>query len=59
MKHVGIIGAGASGLYAAKECLKSGHSVTIFEQSNEVGGVWFYTPEINVQSSMYEKLWYV
>lgn len=56
-KNVGIIGAGASGLYTAKECLASGHQVTIFEQSNEVGGVWIYTPEINVHSSMYEDLW--
>lgn len=43
MKHVktiGIVGAGLSGLVAAKTCLEYGYSVLIFEKEKELGGVW-------------------
>ena len=39
---VAIIGAGASGLAAIKECLAVGLTVTCFEQSNDIGGLWRY-----------------
>lgn len=38
MPSIAIIGAGCSGLAAAHELHDAGHSLTIFEQSNEVGG---------------------
>lgn len=38
MKHIGIIGAGLSSLYAACKLGKSGHNVTVFEKNSEVGG---------------------
>eukprot|EP00353_Schmidingerella_taraikaensis_P002348 CAMPEP_0185598618 /NCGR_PEP_ID=MMETSP0434-20130131/82123_1 /TAXON_ID=626734 ORGANISM="Favella taraikaensis, Strain Fe Narragansett Bay" /NCGR_SAMPLE_ID=MMETSP0434 /ASSEMBLY_ACC=CAM_ASM_000379 /LENGTH=265 /DNA_ID=CAMNT_0028227675 /DNA_START=919 /DNA_END=1713 /DNA_ORIENTATION=+ len=38
MKHIGIIGAGLSSLYAACKLGKSGHKVTVFEKNSEVGG---------------------
>src|SRR5690348_6745462 len=43
MKHVktiGIVGAGLSGLVAAKTCLEYGYSVVVFEKGKELGGVW-------------------
>ncbi|KAL3417225.1 L-amino acid oxidase [Phlyctema vagabunda] len=36
--HVGIIGGGISGLYAALLLLREGHWVTIFEAANRLGG---------------------
>ncbi|WP_461538549.1 FAD-dependent oxidoreductase [Spongorhabdus nitratireducens] len=41
-KNVAVIGAGASGLIAARELLAEGHQVTVFEQREGVGGVWRY-----------------
>jgi dimethylaniline monooxygenase (N-oxide forming) len=40
MKHIGIIGAGISGLVTAKTFLQKGYLVTILEKSDQVGGVW-------------------
>ncbi|WP_258794913.1 FAD-dependent oxidoreductase, partial [Tsukamurella tyrosinosolvens] len=36
--HIGIIGAGLSGLSAALHLLGSGHEVTVVERSAQVGG---------------------
>ncbi len=38
MKHIGIIGAGLSSLYAACKLGKSGYQVTVFEKNDQVGG---------------------
>jgi cation diffusion facilitator CzcD-associated flavoprotein CzcO len=40
IKTIGIIGAGLSGLVAAKTYLEYGFSVTVFEKDKELGGVW-------------------
>jgi len=64
---VAVIGAGASGLVTARELLRQGFDVTIFEQSEHVGGLWVYDPEIEsdglgthkekrVHSSLYSSL---
>ena len=39
MKNIIIIGAGPAGLTAGYELLKSGFSVTILEESNDIGGI--------------------
>lgn len=39
-KRVAVIGAGITGLMAAKELLAEGHEVTIFEASAFIGGAW-------------------
>lgn len=39
-KKVAIIGAGVSGLAAAKVFSQTGHDVAVFERSHELGGVW-------------------
>ena len=38
MKRIAVIGAGISGLSAAHWIAQAGHDVTIFEQSDRVGG---------------------
>jgi cation diffusion facilitator CzcD-associated flavoprotein CzcO len=49
VKRVAIIGAGPSGLAAAKFLLAENHfdKVDILEQQGEVGGVWNYTSSIS------------
>jgi NADPH-dependent 2,4-dienoyl-CoA reductase/sulfur reductase-like enzyme len=39
-RKVAIIGAGASGLVAAKVLLEDGFDVTIFDRQKTLGGVW-------------------
>lgn len=41
-KRVAIIGSGPSGLAAADQLNKRGHSVTVFERSDRVGGLLMY-----------------
>jgi len=52
-KHVCIIGAGVSGLAAAKAFSARGHRVTIVERSGDLGGVWEPArsyPDVQTQS---------
>lgn len=42
-KKIVIIGAGASGLCAARHAISKGYDVSIFEQTDHVGGTWAYT----------------
>ncbi len=52
-KHVCVIGAGVSGLAAAKAFSTRGHKVTICEQSADLGGVWEPSrsyPDVQTQS---------
>jgi dimethylaniline monooxygenase (N-oxide forming) len=39
-RRVCVIGAGVSGLVAAKVLVQAGHHVTIFERDTDAGGVW-------------------
>ncbi|MCP5083202.1 MAG: NAD(P)-binding domain-containing protein [Alphaproteobacteria bacterium] len=39
-KNVAVIGAGVSGLAAARVFRQTGHSVSVFERSHDLGGVW-------------------
>lgn len=67
-RKVAVIGCGAAGLVAARELLREGHRVSVFEQRDTVGGMWVYDPEIEtdllgicanrqrVHSSMYASL---
>ncbi|XP_030535513.2 flavin-containing monooxygenase FMO GS-OX-like 3 [Rhodamnia argentea] len=63
-----VIGAGMSGLVAARELRREGHQVVVFEKGSEVGGTWVYDPRVEsdplgldparevVHSSMYKSL---
>lgn len=45
-KKVCVIGAGPSGLVAARELRKEGHRVVVLEQNHDVGGQWLYDPNV-------------
>lgn len=61
--NVAVIGAGTSGLVSAKYALAQGYNVTIYEQTEQFGGIWWYTDKtgkdqygLNVHSAMYQGL---
>ncbi|KAG5680244.1 hypothetical protein PVAND_009766 [Polypedilum vanderplanki] len=63
MKRVCVVGAGAAGICAVKNCLEQGLDVIAFEQSKEIGGTWVYTDKtgkdengLDIHSSMYRSL---
>lgn len=43
-RRVCVIGAGASGLTACAEAVRSGFELVCFEQDDDLGGLWRYTP---------------
>lgn len=59
MKHdrsarVCIIGAGPSGITAAKNCLQAGlTNLVVYERQSEIGGNWLFSPRLS-HSSVYE-----
>ena len=57
VSKVAVIGAGAAGLAAARELSKE-FDVEVLEQSDDVGGVWQYTFDVEegVHSSLYASL---
>lgn len=63
---VAIIGAGQAGLCSAKRAIDEGFNVTIYEQSEHIGGIWHYTEKtgkdqygINIHTAMYQELRYI
>jgi len=40
IRHIGVIGAGISGLVTAKTLIEAGYEVTVFEKQKGLGGVW-------------------
>jgi cation diffusion facilitator CzcD-associated flavoprotein CzcO len=46
-KKVCVVGAGMSGLAAARELRREGLGVTVMEQCGDVGGQWLYDPRID------------
>lgn len=62
-KNIAIIGTGPAGLVAAKYAIEQGFDVTVFEQNEAIGGVWWYTDEVGnnkygipIHTSMYKGL---
>lgn len=60
---IAIIGAGPGGLFSAKHSLAHGHHVTVYEQSDEIGGIWVLHTngtenrfELNIHTAMYKGL---
>lgn len=63
MKRICIIGAGAAGLCAARNCLAKQWNVVLYEQTSQIGGTWVYVNNncsvatgSDVHSSMYKNL---
>lgn len=55
-KKVAIIGSGPSGLAAADQLNKRGHSVTVFERSDRVGGLLMYgIPNMKLEKDVIER----
>ncbi|KAE8780134.1 Flavin-containing monooxygenase FMO GS-OX5 [Hordeum vulgare] len=52
-RRVAVIGAGASGLVAARELRREGHSPVVLERAAAIGGTWLYDDE---HSSVYASL---
>ncbi len=51
---IAVVGAGASGIAAGKNLLQVGFdNVTLFEQSDRIGGQWVFTKDVK-HSSVYE-----
>ncbi|KAI5410179.1 hypothetical protein KIW84_055602 [Lathyrus oleraceus] len=68
-KNVCVIGAGPSGLVAARELRKEGHKAIVLEQNHDIGGQWLYddqnvegedplgrNPLLKLHSSVYSSL---
>ncbi|KAK8036145.1 hypothetical protein PG993_008759 [Apiospora rasikravindrae] len=57
-KAVAVIGAGVSGLTAAKRLIAEGLNVRVFERADGPGGVWLYSPDSTAPyaSPMYDPL---
>lgn len=51
--RVAIIGAGGSGLTAIKCCLDEGLEPVCFEQESYLGGMWKFTEDNSISSSVY------
>ncbi|MDX2161486.1 MAG: NAD(P)-binding domain-containing protein [bacterium] len=51
--RVCIIGAGPSGIAAAKNCLQVGITPVVYEKGDQVGGNWVYSPRLS-HSSVFE-----
>lgn len=59
VKTIGIIGAGVSGLIAAKTFLEEGFDCEVFESKNSLGGVWengYHSLHLQLPKESYEFL---
>ncbi len=51
-KKVAVVGSGPSGLACAQQLARAGHSVTVFEKSNRIGGLLRYgIPDFKLEKS--------
>lgn len=55
-KKIAVIGSGPSGLAAADQLNKRGHSVTVFERSDRIGGLLMYgIPNMKLEKQVIER----
>jgi NAD(P)H-dependent glutamate synthase small subunit len=55
-KRVAIVGSGPAGLAAADQLIKVGHSVTVFERADRVGGLLMYgIPNMKLDKGIVER----
>ena len=58
IKKMAVVGAGPAGLAAAVSLAQRGHSVTLFESSNEIGGQFNVAKQIPGKEEFFETLRY-
>ncbi|XP_077971930.1 uncharacterized protein LOC144427120 isoform X1 [Styela clava] len=56
MRRVAVIGAGVSGLCAAKHLLNQSLTPVVYEMTKSIGGIWEYDPAPSSHCSIYESL---
>ena len=56
-KNVCVIGAGPSGLVAARELKREGHKVVVLEQNHDIGGQWLYDPNVQEEDPLGRDPW--
>jgi glutamate synthase (NADPH/NADH) small chain len=55
-KHVAVVGSGPAGLAAADQLNRAGHSVTVFEKSDRIGGLMRYgIPEFKMEKRVLDR----
>jgi len=55
-KKVAVVGSGPSGLSAAAQLNRAGHSVTVFERSDRIGGLLMYgIPNMKLDKSLVQR----
>ncbi|HYT76961.1 MAG TPA: glutamate synthase subunit beta, partial [Vicinamibacterales bacterium] len=55
-KHVAIVGSGPAGLATADQLNRAGHSITVFERSDRIGGLLRYgIPEFKLEKRLLER----
>lgn len=46
-KRIAVIGAGASGMTATKQCLDQGFEVVVYEKTAYTGGLWRFQEQLD------------
>ena len=55
-KKIGIVGSGPSGLAAAQQLNRAGHSVTVFERDSKIGGLLRYgIPDFKLEKNIIDR----
>jgi glutamate synthase (NADPH/NADH) small chain len=55
-KRIAVVGSGPSGLAAAQQLNKAGHTVTVFERADRVGGLLMYgIPNMKLDKNLVER----
>jgi glutamate synthase (NADPH) small chain len=55
-KHVAVVGSGPAGLAAAQQLRRAGHSVTVFERDDRIGGLLRYgIPEFKMEKRILDR----
>lgn len=58
-KRVAVIGSGPAGLAAANQLNKKGHSVTVYERADRIGGLMMYgVPNMKVGARVWVRVLY-